>query len=297
MTQSLFSDRGEFGLFLLMSAIWGGGFVAISFGLDLFPPVLYAALRYDIAAVVMGVFAVWKTDSWRPSGGRDWLAIATSGVFIVAIDNTLLFLGQRSVTSAVASIVVALTPILAAGFARGLLPDEPITRRLLGSLALGILGVGALAGPSVTGIRGSDAIGVLLILGATTSVAFGSVLVGRLDGNISPAGLTAWSNVVGAVLLHLTSAHLFGETIGTVEWTGPGLLALAYLGVLSSGVGPFLYFVLLDRVGPVRSNLVSYAVPVFAAGFGWALLREPLTGATVVGFVCVLAGFALVARD
>lgn len=278
-------------LFILVSAIWGGGFVAISFGLDLFPPVLYAALRYDIAAVVVGGYALITTDDWRPVGIRDWLAVGVSGVFIVAVDNTLLFLGQQSVTSAVASIVVALTPILAAGFTGGLLPDESVSSRLVGSLALGIVGVAALAAPSSAGLRGTNSVGIALVLASAASVAFGSVLVRRIDGGVSPVGMTAWSAIVGAVLLHLTSALLFEETLSRVEWTTSAVVSLAYLGIFSSGVGPFIYFTLLDRVGAVRSNFVSYTVPVFAAVFGWLVLREPLTGGALTGFACVLLGF------
>lgn len=297
MLESSTSSKTDSLLFILVSAVWGGGFVAISYGLDLFPPLLYAALRYDSAAIFVGTYAVLTTDDWWPNGTREWMTILVSGVFIVAIDNALLFTGQQSVTSAVASIVVALTPILAVVFARGLLPDEPVTRRLVIALILGIIGIISLAAPSPTGVFDTNSIGVLLILAATASVAFGSVVVRRLDGSLPPAAMTAWSGLLGAILLHLISWLLFNESVTSIEWTASGVFALTYLGSLSSGVGPFIYFTLLDRIDAIRSNLVSYTDPVFAASFGWLFLGETTTLRTFVGFAIILVGFLFVARD
>jgi drug/metabolite transporter (DMT)-like permease len=54
---------------------------------------------------------------------------------------------------------------------------------------------------------------------------------------------------------------------------------------------------LLDRLGPIEINLVSYVAPVFAALGGVVLLGETLDATTVTGFLVIVAGFAVLKRD
>ena len=108
--------------------------------------------------------------------------------------------------------------------------------------------------------------------------------------------MEAWSMIVGAVLLHALSLAL-SESVSGVRWTNEGVLALAYLALVASAAGFLIYFDLLDRLGPIQINLVSYAAPVFAAITGWLLLDETITSSTVAGFGIVLLGFLLLKRD
>ncbi|ELY39520.1 DMT family transporter, partial [Halalkalicoccus jeotgali] len=69
-----------------------------------------------------------------------------------------------------------------------------------------------------------------------------------------------------------------------------------YLAVVSSAVGFLLYFDLLERLGPIEINLVSYVVPVVTAIAGWLLLAEALDPATIGGFLIIFVGFCLIKR-
>ncbi len=90
--------------------------------------------------------------------------------------------------------------------------------------------------------------------------------------------------VTGAALMHAASAAI-GESPAAVAWTGEAVLSLSYLVVVASMVGFLIYFDLLERLGPIEINLVSYAAPVVAAATGFALLNETPTAATAVGFL------------
>lgn len=99
--------------------------------------------------------------------------------------------------------------------------------------------------------------------------------------------------VGGAVVLHLVSFGL-GESFAAVRWTTEAVVALLYLSIAASAVGFLVYFDLLERLGPIEINLVSYVAPVFAALAGWLFLAELPTVYTVVGFGLIFAGFLLV---
>jgi len=285
------------GLFLLLSILWGTAFMAIKAGLAYIPPVLFAGFRYDIAGVIMLGYAAYATDNWRPKSRSDWTTVAVGAVLIIALYNAFLFIGQQGVTSGVAAILVALNPILATGFSRLFLPEERLSSIGVAGLLLGIIGVRFVARPNPTNLLTNDFVASGFVLLAAVCVALGSVLVQRVDSTISTEGMVAWSNALGAVILHLISANLPSESLSSVSISIEALSAVLYLAVFASAIGYFIYFDLLDRLGAIEINLVSYAAPVFAAVSGWLVLDETLDLLSIVGFLGIFGGFLLLKRD
>lgn len=282
-------------LFICLSAVWGTAFTAIKAGLSYFPPVLFAAIRFDVAGLVILAYAVSKTGRWRPATSEQWTVVIVSGVFMIGGYHALLFVGQQYVTSAVAAIVVGLNPILTTGFARVLLPSERLSLVGVLGLVVGLSGVVVLAEPTRTMLLDASGGGVLLAVAAVASFALGSVLTRRSTAAPAIEIQTAWSMLVGALLMHGLSAGI-GEHPGMIEWTLEAILALGFLSIVASGLGFLVYFDLLAKLGPVELNLVSYVVPVFAAITGYVLLGESLTPTTVVAFGLIILGFFLVKR-
>lgn len=285
------------GLFVLLAALWGFSFVATRAAVQNVPPVLLAALRFDIAGVLMIVYALLSTDVWRPRTHADWIVVGLGGLFFVAAHHALLFAGQQYVTSAVAGIVISLDPILAAAFARVLLPDERFSVLGLVGFGLGVLGVGIIANPDPNQLFTADVRGVVLVFLAATTFALGAVLTRRFRTDLPVQSMQAWMMLLGAPLLHVASLGLPGESIANAQWTTAAVLGLGYLAIVAGGLGYLLYFALLDRLGPVEINLVGYVAPGFAALGGWLVLGERLAAMTVVGFLCILLGFVLIKRD
>lgn len=283
-------------LFLVLSVVWGVSFMAIKAGLAYFPPVLFAAIRYDIAGVLLLVYAVARTDRWRPRTPGDWHAVLISGVLMIAGYNGLLFVGERETTSAVAATIVSLIPLLTTGFARAFLPSERLSTAGIVGVLLGLVGAVVIADPDPSNLLRSDVAGMALIFLAATSTALGSVLLRRVPSDISTEGLVAWSMLLGALLMHAVSLAVPGESFAAIRWTPEAVWSLAYLAVLASAFAYLVYFDLLDRLGPVEINLVSYVIPIFAAVAGWLVLDEVIDATTVVGFAVIFLGFVLVKR-
>lgn len=196
-------------------------------------------------------------------------------------------------TSGVAAILVALNPILATGLSRILLPDERLAPVGIVGLLLGFLGGGLVARPSPSNLLASDIVAQGFVLLAALCVALGSVLVQRIDDGMSAEGTVAWSNTLGAVILHALSFGMPSKSVTQADLTTESVVAVVDLAVLASAVGYFIYFDLLDRLGAIEINLVSYAAPIFAALSGWLVLGETLELLSVVGFLVILTGFVL----
>ena len=282
-------------LFVALAAVWGTAFTGIKAGLAYFPPVLFAAFRFDVAGVVMLGYAVYATDRWRPRGRAEWHLVGIGGALLIAAYHAFLFVGEQGTTSAAAAIVVSLSPILTTGFARAFLPDERLT--LVGGVGLlvGFVGVGVLSNPDPNDLFTARTVSLSLVFLAVTAFALGSVLTRRIDTELPIETMEAWSMLLGAGLMHVASLGI-GESVRSVEWTGEAVLALGYLAVVASSLGFLIYFTLLDRLGPIEINLVSYAAPVAAAVTGLVWLGERPSPYTVVGFVLILTGFVLVKR-
>ena len=139
------------------------------------------------------------------------------------------------------------------------------------------------------------AVAKLLIFGAAAAFALGSVLTRRVEAELPIETMEAWSMVGGALIMHVVSLGM-GESIADVVWTVESLAALTYLSVVASALGFLIYFDLLERLGAIEINLVSYVAPISAALAGWAVLGEVPTVYTVVGFLVIFVGFLLLKR-
>ncbi len=284
-------------LFLLLAAIWGSAFMAINAGLAYFPPVLFAALRYDIAGVIMLAYAAYVVDDPIPRGRGEWTLVAIGATLLIAAYHAFLFVGESdpAVTSAIAAVIVSLSPVLTSVFARAFLPSERLTVLGVLGLLIGLAGAVVLAAPDPSNLLGEGTFAKFLVLLAAASFALGSVLTRVVDAEMPIETMEAWSMVFGALIMHVVAVGL-GESMADIAWTTEAVLSLLYLAIAASAVGFLIYFDLLERLGPIEINLVSYVAPVFAAASGWLFLSEGLTATTVVGFCLICAGFALVKR-
>ena len=282
-------------LFVVLGLLWGTSFVSIEVGLEFFPPMLFAAGRYYLAGLLMLGYAVYSTNRWYPRTRASWIAVGVAGLFIIAGYHALLYLGTQYVSGALAAVVISLSPVLTAVFAGLLLADERVGSVGVVGLLCGLGGVVVIVDPHTADVLSANLLGVGLVFLGGASFALGSVLSRPLRTDLPVQSLQAWTMLLGAVVLHGASA-LRGESVAAVEWTLTGLASFGYLTVVSGAVAFLLYFELLDRVGPTELNLIGYLEPVVATLVSWLLLGELVDSATVVGFVAIFVGFALLER-
>ncbi|SEO67671.1 Permease of the drug/metabolite transporter (DMT) superfamily [Halogranum amylolyticum] len=284
-------------LFSLLSLVWGSAFVVTKVGLDYLPPALFAAVRFDLAAVLLfGVAAVRDDRLWPRSRG-DWRQIATGGALLIGAHHALLFAGQQYVQSAVAAVLLGLIPVVTPALARTISSSERLSPNGVTGVFLGFVGVVVIADPDPSNLLSANLLGVGLVLASAVVFAVGAVLTHDGESSLPALALQAWMMVVGAGLLHLTSAVLPTESFASAQWTFDAIAALIYLSVVAGAAGFFLYFELLDTIGPIEMSLIEYVIPMFAALAGWAALGETPTVTTAVGFVVIFAGFSLLKFD
>ena len=281
-------------LLLLLGALWGTAFMFITLGLPSFSPILFAALRFDVAGLVILAVALWRRAPMRPATRAQWTAIGVAAVLNVGAYHAFLFWGQRFTSPAVAAVIVGLNPVITTVLSTRLLSDERVGWQGVVGLALGLLGILALAALKEGSLLDLQGVAELAVIAAIASWSLGSILVRRTRHGMDVFAFTAWQMLAGAALLHV-AALLFDRPYFVV-WDADGVVSLLYLAIVSSSLGFVLYFTLLERVGPIRTNLVSHVAPVFAALAGWVVLRAEVEPRAFVAFALIVAGFGLVAK-
>lgn len=285
-------------LFVLSAVFFGGTFVAAKGGLEYFPPLLFVAIRFDIAAVVL-LLVVLATHSWeelRPKTAGDIVGIVATGGLVIGLANALLFVGQQYATSAVGAIIFSLVPIFTPVFAAVLLSNERLSMRGIGGTLLGLLGVILVVSPNPTMLVDGDAIGRLILFGGAGSAALGAVLIRWAEPTISSTARITWGLPLAAGLSHGLAAAA-GESYSSISWTPEALLALAYVSLVAGILAYLAYFALIDAAGAIKANFVFYAIPVVSTIGGIALLGETLSETALVGFMTIFIGFIIIGSE
>lgn len=287
------TQRGRtVGLFLGIVVLFGGAFPAIKVGIEFVPPLLLAALRYYLSAVLLLGYAAATSERWRPRDASDWTAVIAGGVLFIG-GTGLTFVGIEFTTSGVAAIIFSLIPVLTVIVGWFLLPAERLSPSGAVGVFVGFVGIALVVRPHPAAPTDATVFGNVLVLLAAVSVTFGTVLVRRARASMSVVAMTGWAMLLGATV-QLAFSVALGEPLAAVRLTGTALLALAYLSVLAGGIGFVIYFELLESVGALEVNLVTYLNPIVALLAGWAFLDEPLAATALVGLFVVFVGFALI---
>lgn len=281
--------------------VWGSTYLAIRVGVETIPPLLLAGVRYVIAGLILFPLAVRGGSAARRAADRpraaNWLACAIVGILLLLGGNGGVSVGERSVPSGFASLLVATVPLWL------LVLDAALNRARIGVLPLfgliaGLAGVGLLAGLGGGGSRGGgSAAGVAIILAAAVSWALGTILSGRLALPARPLLSTAMQMLTGGVAILVLAAATGG--FGSFH---PGAVSLRSWLALAYLIGPGSILALSAYSMAVRSlptpTVATYAYvnPVVAVLLGATLLSETLTPTMLLGGGLIIVAVALVVR-
>jgi drug/metabolite transporter (DMT)-like permease len=259
------------------------------------PPHLMAGVRFLIAGALLYVWARHRGDG-RPTL-EQWRAATIIGAFLLLGGNATVAWAEERVPSGLAAVLIAVAPIWMVGmeWARG--GSRPSTR-VLGGLVLGLIGVGLLVSPGDNTGNGVDLIGAAMLILASASWAWGSVISKSAPLPKSPFLATSMEMIAGGVVLLVIAAaagQLNGFSLANVSWEAA--ISWVYLVIFGSLVGFTAYIWLLGHTSIAKAGTYAYVNPIVAVFLGWAILGEAITMRTVVATVVILAGVALVNLD
>jgi drug/metabolite transporter (DMT)-like permease len=283
-------DKGDALIRLLAVAfIWGWSFLFIKVAIEGAPPVFVAWGRVLLGASVLLPFLYAARE--RLPERRAWGHVLVQGALMNALPFTLIAWGEQHITSALASVLNAATPLFAAAFAALLLRERLRGPQLTG-LALGLAGVAIVAGVGGSDLAASSVAGALAVVGAAASYGFGFPYARRFL-----PGLSAMQLAVGPCLAATALLAVPAATAAAREGLAPTplrVLCLVLLGALGTGYALMLNYRTLRELGPTTASLVTYLIPIVGVAVGVLVLGEPFSLRLVLGGAVVVLAIALV---
>ncbi|WP_407645193.1 DMT family transporter [Crossiella cryophila] len=283
MTRARLGTPVQFGLLALA---WGSSFLFIKIALTELSPAQIVAGRLLLGALTLGVL-VLATRQSIPRELRLWAHLAVVSVLLCVLPFLLFAWAETRLSSGLASIYNATTPLATTAFAAALLRTERLTRNRLTGLLLGFAGVLVIIGPFTADLTG-DLPAQLACLGATTSYGLAFVYLRRFLGDRDvPAVTMAFIQVtIGAVLMLLTTPFL--GTPGNLS--PPVLLSMIALGAVGTGLAYVWNTAVVRDWGATNAAAVTYVTPVVGVLLGVLVLAEPVAWHQPVGAALVLLG-------
>jgi drug/metabolite transporter (DMT)-like permease len=279
--------------FGLVYLFWGSTYLAIDIAVQTITPPLMCALRYAIAGPMF--LAVCAISGRKVLYSAQQIALAcVVGLLLLMGGNLTLSYAELYVSTGLASLIIAITPLWFLVLDSLLPGDHHISRRGKAGLSLGVVGMLILFWPQLrVGVVGHREFWASLsLLGGSFSWALGSVLSKRWQSGMDVFVAIGWQ-ITGAAAANFLLALSLGD-LSHAGWSARSLGAVAYLVVCGSWVGYTSYIWLLKHVPTSKVSTYAYVNPVIAVILGWLILHERVDGYILAGSAIVVLSVILV---
>ena len=282
-------------LVLLFCLTWSSAFPAAKLAISVGPPLLYLGIRFSIAAALLLAFAATTGRLRRVAGSPvPWLALMALGVINQAGYQGLAWMGMRTVSGGLATIVASLNPVLVAVLAVPFL-GERMTWRKLAGLALGFLGAAFVVRNRVV-VTGEDPTGIALIAIGMVAMTLGTLLYKKIAPRVD-LFVAVGVQQVGAGIALLLAGSLLGERMSEFV-PGPLLWGTMLWFIFVISIGAFLLWFSLLRQGTASAaSSLHFLMPPLGLLMSWVVLGEPLHPLDLLGIVPVALGIRLATTD
>ncbi|MFF0375736.1 DMT family transporter [Actinoplanes missouriensis] len=279
--------------YLALAAIWGTSFLFIKVGVRELHP-LWLTFGRVAAGVLILLVVLAVTRDRLPRDLRLWGHLMVVALLGVVLPFTLFGYGEQRVSSVLAGIWNAATPLVALPLAVLLFRTERMSARKAAGIGVGFAGVLVVLGVW-RGLGGAQFTGQLMCFGAAMCYAVAipyqkKFIAGRAGSGVSMA---AAQLIAALAQLTLVAPLLAGAPPNPADLSGQVLLCVLALGSLGTGIAFVLNFRVVRMAGVSTSTSVTYLMPVVATVVGVLVLGEHLHWNQPVGALIVLIGVAV----
>ena len=278
-------------MYTVAGLIWGASFLFIEYALTALTPIGVAFWRTTFGALAM-LIAILIYRSKLPTSFDVWRKMTIAGLFMSSVPFTLIAYAQTYVSSALASILNAVTPIATVIVMLIAFRSEKVKAHVVVGLFVGLAGVLVILGVW-QGFGDNEPLAIIAILVAIFCYGIGTPYVRK---NIAPLGYATEVSVLGQIgtaSLTLLPVYLLSGPLLTSSPTVMAIASIVILGALGSGVAYLLFYKVLDVVGSAIAASVTYITPIIAVVLGVVLLNEQLHWYEPVGGIIVILGAAI----
>jgi drug/metabolite transporter (DMT)-like permease len=279
-------------LLILVVLVWAVSWPVIKIGVANLPPIWYGCLRYAVATVCLFCYLIARRMPLFPPRS-DWPLVAVSGVLQMAAYSALTGIALTILPPGRASVLAFSTPLWVVPLAAWRL-RETVSRLALLGVAMGLLGVLAIASPSLHADGRGEVSAYCMLFGASAAWAVSIVFVRGHRMAASALALAPWQMAIAAALLCVVALAAEGPLPGI---NGSGIASLLYVGPFATA---FAYWAVVAVGHQFRARTVSMsllATPCLGILVSAVVLGEVVDHTLVLGLVLVLSGIAASAKS
>lgn len=277
--------------YLTLYIVWGSTYLAIRVAVGTMPAFYVVGLRYFIAGAGFLLFSAASGRWKRLPSAKEFRAAAVLGFLLLILGNGLVTMGEKTVDSYIAAIIISATPFCVAFFNRLIYKEKLHLTKLIG-IVLGMAGVGIVLWKGEgEGIQLTA--GISLIMAGFLAWSFATSYARNLPVHPDSVVNTGIEMSLAGIFALAGSALYYGPPSLALAGVSPeSWFAVAYLAVV--GGGAFLaYNYLLANEPSIR--IVSYAIvnPLIAVILGILILGEAPVPLLWLGVPVILLGLVL----
>ncbi len=277
--------------FVLGGIVWGSSFLFMKVALEGVSPAQVVWSRLVLGALTLGVFVALRRER-LPRGARIWAHMTVIATTFCVLPFLLFSWAQQYVTSGLASIYNATTPIMTAIMAWAVFRVERLNALQITGILVGVGGVMTIIAPWQGLDLSQGIVAQLAILGATACYGFSLAYMRRFTAASGMSALTFSFLTIGiAAVVLVALTPLIAQT--PVRLDGWIVASLLLLGCLGTGVAYIWNQNVLRAWGPTRASTVTYITPVVGVLLGVVVLGERLTWNEPLGAALVFLGILL----
>lgn len=262
---------------ILVTIIWGGGFVASDMALESMLPFQIMAVRFLLAAVLMGIISIksLKGMKWEEIRAGGFMGIALFAAFSLQI------IGLQYTTPSKNAFLTALNVVIVPFIAFIVLHKKIGVKGILGAV-MSVIGVALLSLNGDLSLSLGDGLTLLCAVGFAFQIFLTSEFVKKYRATV-----LNFVQMATAFLLSAVSLLVTGQT--DFQVTGQGWLSVLYLGVISTTVCYLLQTASQKYVDETKAAIILSMESVFGTLFSILILHEVITPRMVAGCVIILA--------
>jgi drug/metabolite transporter (DMT)-like permease len=276
--------------YILLGITWGMSFLFIKQGLEFLTPIGVAFGRCSLGAITLIIVAKSRKVE-LPKDPKIWGHLLVVAMLLNVVPGVLFALAETKVTSILAGIINAVTPLMTVLAIILIGRDEKPKRSQLVGLGLGFVGVATVMG-IWKGFGENPILYVLMLLAAVTCYGFSFPYSRRfvMPYKLQPTPMATVQLICAATVL--LPGYLI-DGIAKDEFKPIPLLSMLCLGIFGSGFAYIWNFQIIRDAGSAIASSVTFVTPVVAVIAGIIFLGEKITWYEPVGALIVLFGAAV----
>jgi len=276
--------------YIALGLVWGCSFLFIKQGLTFLTPFGVAFGRCALGALTLTIYLKIRKLN-LPTDPKIWFKLWVVSLLLNSIPGVLFAQAQTEVTSILAGIINATTPLMTLLVMLIIFRDEKLAANQIFGLIIGALGIATVFG-IWNGVGSNPAWAILMLLAAVFCYGLSFPFSKRY---VIPLQLP--SEVLAATQLIMATVTLVPfyliDGIAEDEYRVIPLLSMLALGIFGSGFAYIWNFQVIKGAGSAVASTVTYITPLVAVMMGLVFLNEPLTWNEPMGGLIVLVGAAI----